>query len=726
MACTHDHNGTSVSPNSSEEVESHHGTPATKLSPFSPDQVLEDLKHVNQGIVRARVPPPFVLARDQSNFGPNGKAGSSIAPGSQDPFLSVPTLSSYTQSSGDGSKLSPNASTFTPTSLIESVSSNGTPSSSTFQYPLSAPICGTGIQGLGLLSLMSPPNNLRYGPIGKKNVLSGPSDTTTSPTSLPAVSSFGSLVANVGSMKEGRFSTDVAKSRSLMAGPVTRATSAKEIENLLGHKVISPPNDVVFAELAVTGLFYVRFADIRDSDNAYSTIKTRHREWDVQFILPKHFAQKFHPEKFRFPSVSKYEGQILVKAEYAGLPQHFDAVAIGYHIKQALEKYGFITAFELGLVKDSVAAYRAEYSNVNDIDNTLSHLNGSIIAMCTLSIAPYQPDLEGSTERLSKSPGPLIMGQETSLESSLASMSPFDRLNTYGPETSSSPSYSQHPYSTPASRPLAFRKDFGEQQHTPSSHRNYSQGYVGGSSDQSPYWSPNYSTFLNSGLQSPVWSAFNPGAIGQERGTPTLQHQRQGYCPQQSRGQIKIGGRQSHDYASGHHNIVDIDRIREGNDVRTTIMLRNIPNKIDQALLKDIVDETSFGKYDFMYLRIDFANNCNVGYAFINFEDPYSIINFVNARAGHRWNYYNSDKVAEVSYATIQGRDCLVQKFRNSSVMLELPSFRPKIYHTGTGPMTGTEDKFPGPDNPSKMRRSVENAEHVGQLHKACSAPSAN
>lgn len=77
-------------------------------------------------------------------------------------------------------------------------------------------------------------------------------------------------------------------------------------------------------------------------------------------------------------------------------------------------------------------------------------------------------------------------------------------------------------------------------------------------------------------------------------------------------------------------------------------MLRNIPNKVDlvscylskrcknygannpnQKLLKEIIDETSFGKYDFMYLRIgksipplpsrwetltltavDFANNC--------------------------------------------------------------------------------------------------------------------
>lgn len=234
MACPRDHNGTSASPNSSEEVESHHGTPATKLSPFSPDQVLEDLKFVNQGIVRARVPPPFVLARDQSNFGPNGKAGNPIVPGSQDPFLSVPNLSSNTQSSGDGSKLSPNASTFTPTSLIESVSSNGTSSPSTFQYPLSAPICGIGTQGLDFLSPVSYSNNLQYGPIGRKYSSSGPNDITISPTSLPASSSFGTLVTNVGSIKLGQFSTDVPKSRSLKAGPVSKATSAKEIEKLLG------------------------------------------------------------------------------------------------------------------------------------------------------------------------------------------------------------------------------------------------------------------------------------------------------------------------------------------------------------------------------------------------------------------------------------------------------------------------------------------------------------
>lgn len=126
-------------------------------------------------------------------------------------------------------------------------------------------------------------------------------------------------------------------------------------------------------------------------------------------------------------------------------------------------------------------------------------------------------------------------------------------------------------------------------------------------------------------------------------------------------------------------NVVRIENIRNGLDVRTTIMLRNIPNRIDQAQLKGVLDETSFGKYDFMYLRIDFANNCNVGYAFINFEDAFDIIDFAQTRAGKKWNFYGSDKVAEISYATIQGRECLVQKFRNSSVMLENEAFRPKV-----------------------------------------------
>ena len=230
MACTNDHhNGTSASPNSSEEIESHHGTPATKLSPFSPDQMPEEPKHVSQGIVRLRV-PPFVLDRDQSNFGPNGNSGNAIMPGSQDPFLSVPDLSSNTQSSGDGSRLSPNASTFTPTSLIESASSNGNSSSSGCQYPLSGPFCGIGNQGSSTLWPKSRSSQIRPALGGTSCSLYSPNSSVRTP------------ITSWGSIKLGQFSTDTSKSRSLMAGPVGRTTSAKEIEKLLGVSFVQFPN----------------------------------------------------------------------------------------------------------------------------------------------------------------------------------------------------------------------------------------------------------------------------------------------------------------------------------------------------------------------------------------------------------------------------------------------------------------------------------------------------
>ncbi|PWW80343.1 hypothetical protein C7212DRAFT_291733 [Tuber magnatum] len=159
-------------------------------------------------------------------------------------------------------------------------------------------------------------------------------------------------------------------------------------------------------------------------------------------------------------------------------------------------------------------------------------------------------------------------------------------------------------------------------------------------------------------------------------------------------------------------NVIDLERIEHGLDTRTTVMLRNIPNKVDQQTLKEYVDATSKAQYNFLYLRIDFRNVCNVGYAFINFIDPLDIIEFVKAKSGTRWNKFNSEKVLDVTYANIQGIDQLVEKFRNSSVMDQDPSYRPKLFHS-SGPLIGTEMEFPAANNILKKCRSVSAAQQI-------------
>ena len=83
-------------------------------------------------------------------------------------------------------------------------------------------------------------------------------------------------------------------------------------------------------------------------------------------------------------------------------------------------------------------------------------------------------------------------------------------------------------------------------------------------------------------------------------------------------------------------------------------------------MMIDFINETHYGTYDFLYLRMDFKNRCNVGYAFINFVAPRHIVSFAQRVCGKKWTRFNSDKICSLSYANIQGRHALIEKFRNS------------------------------------------------------------
>jgi protein phosphatase 1 regulatory subunit 42 len=70
-------------------------------------------------------------------------------------------------------------------------------------------------------------------------------------------------------------------------------------------------------------------------------------------------------------------------------------------------------------------------------------------------------------------------------------------------------------------------------------------------------------------------------------------------------------------------------------------------------MLLEKIDQNHGGKYDFFYLPIDLKNNCNVGYAFINFVNPLFIVPFYEDLNGKSWERFNSEKICEITYGRI-------------------------------------------------------------------------
>ncbi|TXG49031.1 hypothetical protein EZV62_024906 [Acer yangbiense] len=202
---------------------------------------------------------------------------------------------------------------------------------------------------------------------------------------------------------------------------------------------------------------------------------------------------------------------------------------------------------------------------------------------------------------------------------------------------------------------------------------------------------------------------------------------------------------------------LDIDRILHGEDNRTTLMLKNIPNKYvapslllfffffflkllllyfwdnlhrsncalkkpcvfgeslgggqvmmgpamyTSKMLLAAIDERHKGTYDFIYLPIDFkAKQMQCGIRSFN---------------GKKWEKFNSEKVASLAYARIQGKAALVAHFQNSSLMNEDKRCRPILFNTN-GPNAGDQVPFPMGVNvrtrPGKARTINHEENHHG------------
>ncbi|KAF5370759.1 hypothetical protein D9758_002010 [Tetrapyrgos nigripes] len=160
---------------------------------------------------------------------------------------------------------------------------------------------------------------------------------------------------------------------------------------------------------------------------------------------------------------------------------------------------------------------------------------------------------------------------------------------------------------------------------------------------------------------------------------------------------------------NSERNQLNLARIEDGQDTRTTIMIKNIPNKMTDKDLVTYINKVIPRRIDFLYLRMDFSNGCNVGYAFVNFITVQDLLTFAKKRLGHKWNMFSSEKVLQMSYANYQGKEALVEKFKNSCIMDECEAWQPKIFYSEPGPEQGLPEPFPAATHQRRKERSSHN-----------------
>jgi RNA recognition motif-containing protein len=117
---------------------------------------------------------------------------------------------------------------------------------------------------------------------------------------------------------------------------------------------------------------------------------------------------------------------------------------------------------------------------------------------------------------------------------------------------------------------------------------------------------------------------------------------------------------------------IDLTKIKLGKDIRTSIMIKNLPQFLTYDEISDSLGISSY----INYMYIPTMSNCPnkiLGFAFVNVIKPIYIINIIEIMQSKKHSFpFILDKNPEICYAKIQGKDALVQtfeKFNQHSLM---------------------------------------------------------
>jgi hypothetical protein len=117
----------------------------------------------------------------------------------------------------------------------------------------------------------------------------------------------------------------------------------------------------------------------------------------------------------------------------------------------------------------------------------------------------------------------------------------------------------------------------------------------------------------------------------------------------------------------------ELDSSGAGKETRTTVMIRELPECITRtSLLRLLGAEGFFGRFDFLYLPVDFKRQQNLGYALVNLVSPSEALRFCKHFDGFSQWDVPTDKICNVGWCSPQqGLEAHVERYRNSPVMHE-------------------------------------------------------
>jgi hypothetical protein len=98
-----------------------------------------------------------------------------------------------------------------------------------------------------------------------------------------------------------------------------------------------------------------------------------------------------------------------------------------------------------------------------------------------------------------------------------------------------------------------------------------------------------------------------------------------------------------------------LDLIKSGEEQRKVVVLRNIPNRLTVADLRQILGSQACGFFAFIHAPVDPKRGSNLGYAFVTFHHSADIAMFCSKFQGFQWNTLTkSEKVAGVIFSKHQ------------------------------------------------------------------------